>query len=303
MNTLKFTRKTVKTTEQHNLSVNDVYHETIFGKNILFYHPINLNIHITNLCDHDCPYCFVSNLGTSIYCECSENVYQKSLVKIFDELKGKDIEVSLTGGEPTQRPDRLVYTMKLCQEYSFKCRTISTNGDYLLDKHKGKPIIQHLIDTGFVHNIELSLHDEETDEKKLRRLVDFCELNEAELRISKCLESNKIDNIGKIIKTLMYYNFHFHIDSIIFRELVNWPGPKLQDIMQDDYVKQTFKQIDFKQSAFYDVYVYEYDDFIVKHYVDKYNIKFPGALSFKDGILRLGFNGEIIRDFTEDQND
>ena len=57
MNTIKFSKIENITAEQYNLEIQNIYEDTIFGENLLIYHPCNLNIFVTELCQNDCYFC------------------------------------------------------------------------------------------------------------------------------------------------------------------------------------------------------------------------------------------------------
>lgn len=113
MNTLKFSKLCNKTTEQHNLEVIDIEETTLFGKKVSMFYPCNLNIFITNICQNHCSFCINKDYsGTDI----KDDLYYKALCETLEELKDKDIEITITGGEPSLNVERFVKTMQICKE-------------------------------------------------------------------------------------------------------------------------------------------------------------------------------------------
>ena len=85
----------------------------------------------------------------------------------------------------------------------------------------------------------------------------------------------------------------------MFRELVGINNNlKIKDIFKPN---KEFKKIDHLIGDVYAVDVYEYKDNIVKHYIQKDNYnKSVKATSLRNGVLKIGFNEKIIKDFKEE---
>lgn len=300
MNTLKFANKYLKTTEQHNLNTGIVYEDDLFGTKINMYHPINLNIFITNMCPYSCPFCINKDYSNK---DISDELYYKCIRQTLTELKDKNVEITITGGEPTIKPERLVKTIRLCKELGFNCRTVSTTASNIFTLYEDKPLIQHLVENNFIHNINVSrmsinnndiMLNKVIDEYNLQKLITFCNVNNAEMRISCNLINGLVDSMDKIFKYVDHFS-NLGVNSILFRELVNYEGPILNNVVNFT----DFTKIDEGHSIFYDVDIYEYKDFIVKYYTEK-KPEYAGSMSLRNGILRLAFNGQIIKDFVND---
>ena len=93
-------------------------------------------IAVTELCQNDCYFC-INNKTNNILqnYNCSFNNYYKGLEKLLNELKNKNFEITITGGEPTLDLERFVKTLELCNYYNMKCRTVSTTGLNLLKEY------------------------------------------------------------------------------------------------------------------------------------------------------------------------
>lgn len=297
MNTIKFSKITEKTTEQHNIEVIDIQRVKIYGKEYDMYFPCNLNIFITNKCQNSCNFCINKGYTNT---DITDELYYKSLEGVCNELKGKKIEITMTGGEPTLNVERFVNTMQIVRKYGFHCRTVSTTAICLEKKYKGKSLCQYMIENSFTHNINISrMHwdDSKNEEvfqgrnitnKQLERLRVFFKLNNAELRLSCNLLKGYIDNFEKMLNFLDYYEE----DTIMFREVVGGII-KLSDIVNFD---NRFTYIETLRGIYYNVDVYKYKDYLVKYYTTNDNIdkNIISSLSLRNGILSKDFKTEIM---------
>ena len=105
MNTLKFTKKTEVSTEQHNLEVFKEIDTKVFGKKINIYVPNNLSLFITNVCNLKCFFCINEQYTNQ---DDNDQFYYKSLKETLDELSPEEFEITITGGEPTLKIERFV---------------------------------------------------------------------------------------------------------------------------------------------------------------------------------------------------
>ena len=301
MNTLKFNKLCNKTTEQNNLEVIDIEETTLFGKNVSMFYPCNLNIFITNICQNHCSFCINKDYsGTDI----KDDLYFKALYATLEELKDKDIEITITGGEPSLNVERFVKTMRICREYGKKCRTVSTTGIRLLQEYEGKTLCQHMIDNGFIHNISISRMAYEEDKNRdifqgsknltnqdLERLRIFFKLNKAELRLSCNILDENVNNLEKILDFVEKYK---KFDAIMFREIVGGTI-KLSDIIEFD---DRFSYVETLKGIYYNVDIYLYKDYLIKYYTSKRVDKnMISSLSLRNGVLMKDFK-ERIKDFS-----
>ena len=309
MNTIKFQPYNEIITEQHNIENAEIKGD--------YYQPLNLNIFITHQCQCNCQFCFDKdnrNIGDSVY---TDKLYYKGLKKSIEYLKSRelDFEFTITGGEPTLNPTRLVETLKILNEYGVKERTISTNGLNLLTKHKGKILLQYFVDYGFTHNVSISRMsiDEELhnnimggptiSNKQLKQIALFAEYNDIELRVSMNMLQDSIRTLGNMMRAVNVFS-DIGIKTVLFREIqgikdsLKLTKPKLDiSLCKDLFTYQkTLKGIFY----FVDVFLYkiEGDKYIVKSYYDiPHENNLISSLSYTTGILREGFNGKILRNF------
>ena len=305
MNTLKFTKKTEVSTEQHNQEVYKEKETNIFGKEINIYIPNNLSLFVTNVCNSKCFFCFNSNYTNQ---DDSDEFYYKTLKETLNELSPDEFEITITGGEPTIKVERFVKTLKMCHDYGFHFRTISTDGLNLLKKYKGKEVCEYMVENGAIHNISISRMDiknnkeimgsDSITDKDIEKLANFFNNHDAEMRMSCNLISGYVDSMDKILEYVDHYQ-NLGVPTVMFRELVGVNNsPKMIDTFKPN---KDFKKIDYIKAEVYDVEVYEYKDYIVKHYIQKEkhdtSIK---STSLRNGILREGFSGNIIKNFKEE---
>ncbi len=304
MNTIKFSKILNCTTEQHDLEVETISDEIIYGNEIKLMHPCNLNIFVTNMCQNDCFFC-INGRHHKLSDEIINDKYLESLEQCLSDLQGKDVEITITGGEPTLIPSRFVKTMELCKKYGFPCRTVSTTGFYLMNEYKGKSLCQHMLENGFIHNINISrMHFDETKNKEIlkgnnltneevSKLAMFFVTNNAEMRISCNIIEGYIDSMDKILQFVSYFD-SLGVDTIMFRELVMENPLLLPSILKFN----GFKFIETLCGDNYEVDIWEYKDYLVKHYKTLNQKKdVINSLSLRNGILRIGFNGKILKEF------
>ena len=301
MNTIKFSKIDNLTTEQHNLEIIDMYDEEIFNNKIKMYHPCNLNLFITNICHNKCGFCINNNFTNT---DIDDETYFNTLTLALENLKEKDIEITITGGEPTLNKKRFVETIKLCNDNNFKCRTVSTTGLMLNEEYKGVSLAKHLIDNNFIHNINISRMaiDQEANDKifknknitnlDIEKLAYFFKLNNAEMRISCNLMKESINNLEKMLEFISFYK-NIGVDTIMFRELVGQDEIKLKDIL--DF--KDFTYIETLHGVFYDVDIYTYQDMLVKHYITRKDIPKDViySISLRNGILCDNFSGKKLK--------
>lgn len=309
MNTIKFAPYNDFITEQHNIETAQVKEHVISGNSYKFYSPCNFNIFVTNACPNSCYFCINKNASEI----CSDEDYFNGLKKSLDTLKDVDIEFTITGGEPTLNPARFVKTLQLLKEYGIKERTISTTGLNLLTLYEGKPLIQYLVENGFIHNISISrmsFNETKNNEifgaknisnEDLSKLAYFAKMNEAELRVSTNLMDSSIRDFRDIIN-FVDENYSIGIDTVLFRQLVGVDNPiEVSPFFAMIRANKNFIYDTTLNGQFYDVDVYIYTSektgqkYIVKCYKDKPGDKSViNSLSYNSGNLRIGFNGKSL---------
>lgn len=309
MNTIKFAPYNDFVTEQHDVENASAYEANVFGFSGKFYNPCNLNVFIQNKCQNDCEFCINKrNDRTDI----DNELYFKNLEEILEGMKSVHLEATITGGEPTLNPARMVETIRMLRKFGVKERTVSTTGIGLMNLYENKPVLQHLIDNDYVHNISISRMDITDTEnanvlkgknitnEELARIAFYAKVNGVQLRTSTNIIENHIDSLEKILK-FVDFQYTNNIDSCLFREVIAKDFISIAPFQEQIRNDKNFVFDKVIHGMFYDIIVYIYkspvtnQEYIVKCYqtnvIDKTVI---GTLSYNQGKLRTGFNGEVL---------
>ena len=309
MNTIKFAPYNDFVTEQHDVENASAYEANVFGFSGKFYNPCNLNVFIQNKCQNDCEFCINKrNDRTDI----DNELYFKNLETILEGMKSVHLEATITGGEPTLNPARLVETIRMLRKFGVKERTVSTTGIGLMNLYENKPVLQHLIDNDYVHNISISRMDITDTEnanvlkgknitnEELARIAFYAKVNGVQLRTSTNIIENHIDSLEKILN-FVDFQYTNNIDSCLFREVIAKDFISIAPFQEQIRNDKNFVFDKVIHGMFYDIIVYIYkspvtnQEYIVKCYqtnvIDKTVI---GTLSYNQGKLRTGFNGEVL---------
>lgn len=309
MNTIKFAPYNDFVTEQHDVENASAYEANVFGFSGKFYNPCNLNVFIQNKCQNDCEFCINKrNDRTDI----DNELYFKNLETILKGMKSVHLEATITGGEPTLNPARLVETIRMLRKFGVKERTVSTTGIGLMNLYENKPVLQHLIDNDYVHNISISRMDITDTEnanvlkgknitnEELARIAFYAKVNGVQLRTSTNIIENHIDSLEKILN-FVDFQYTNNIDSCLFREVIAKDFISIAPFQEQIRNDKNFVFDKVIHGMFYDIIVYIYkspvtnQEYIVKCYqtnvIDKTVI---GTLSYYQGKLRTGFNGEVL---------
>ena len=320
MNTIKFAPYDDFVTEQHDVEHASVDTVKVGETEYRFYNPCNLNVFITNTCQNACDFCI--NKGQTDQFRMGDTTYYEDLEKGLEKLSGVKLEATITGGEPTLLPRRLVETVRILVKHGVHERTVSTTGIGLLEKYEGKTVFQHLIENGYTHNISISRMAEDEWENDrimmgdkyssrqrnignddLRRLATIAKANGVQLRTSTNLLSGFVDTYKKM---LHFADFQYKngIESCLFRELegkmqkMRAPIAWIADAVR---MNREFEYIRTVNGMFYDIELYLYTShetgmkYIVKVYTNHVvDADVIGSLSFNHGIIRKGFHGDAL---------
>lgn len=320
MNTIKFAPYDDFVTEQHDVEHASVDTVKVGETEYRFYNPCNLNVFITNTCQNACDFCI--NKGQTDQFRMGDTTYYEDLEKGLEKLSGVKLEATITGGEPTLLPRRLVETVRILVKHGVHERTVSTTGIGLLEKYEGKPVFQHLIENGYTHNISISRMTEDEWENDrimmgdkyssrqrnignddLRRLATIAKANGVQLRTSTNLLSGFVDTYKKMLH-FVDFQYKNGIESCLFRELegkmqkMRAPIAWIADAVR---MNREFEYIRTANGMFYDIELYLYTShetgmkYIVKVYTNHVvDADVIGSLSFNHGIIRKGFHGDAL---------
>jgi len=320
VNTIKFAPYDDFVTEQHDVEHASVDTVKVGETEYRFYNPCNLNVFITNTCQNACDFCI--NKGQTDQFRMSDATYYEDLENGLEKLSGVKLEATITGGEPTLLPRRLVETVRILVKHGVHERTVSTTGIGLLEKYEGKTVFQHLIENGYTHNISISRMAEDEWENDrimmgekyssrqrnignddLRRLATIAKANGVQLRTSTNLLSGFVDTYKKMLH-FVDFQYKNGIESCLFRELegkmqkmaapIAWIAEAVRSSKDFAYIKTV-------HGMFYDIELYLYTShetgmtYIVKVYTNHVvDADVIGSLSFNHGIIRKGFHGEAL---------
>ena len=320
MNTIKFAPYDDFVTEQHDVEHASVDTVKVGETEYRFYNPCNLNVFITNTCQNACDFCI--NKGQTDQFRMGDTTYYEDLENGLEKLSGVKLEATITGGEPTLLPRRLVETVRILVKHGVHERTVSTTGIGLLEKYEGKTVFQHLIENGYTHNISISRMAEDEWENDrimmgekyssrqrnignddLRRLATIAKANGVQLRTSTNLLSGFVDTYQKMLH-FVDFQYKNGIESCLFRELegkiqkmrapIAWIADAVRSSKDFAYIKTV-------HGMFYDIELYLYTShdtgmtYIVKVYTNHVvDADVIGSLSFNHGIIRKGFHGEAL---------
>lgn len=320
MNTIKFAPYDDFVTEQHDVEHASVDTVKVGETEYRFYNPCNLNVFITNTCQNACDFCI--NKGQTDQFRMGDTTYYEDLEKGLEKLSGVKLEATITGGEPTLLPRRLVETVRILVKHGVHERTVSTTGIGLLEKYGGKTVFQHLIENGYTHNISISRMAEDEWENDrimmgdkyssrqrnignddLRRLATIAKANGVQLRTSTNLLSGFVDTYKKMLH-FVDFQYKNGIESCLFRELegkmqkMRAPIAWIADAVR---MNREFEYIRTVNGMFYDIELYLYTShetgmkYIVKVYTNHVvDADVIGSLSFNHGIIRKGFHGDAL---------
>ena len=301
MNTLKFISNKKLTTECHNPD-DEFIKEIKIGKELkTFLCPVNFTIVIDSRCNSKCNFCIFSKEEKMQHI-CDE-IYLENLEFIFDKLKKLPMEITITGGEPTLFPERLIEVLKLTKKYNLKHRTFSTNGIGLLNIYKNKPILQYMKENGVIRNINLSrmtINQKENDQifnsktltlEEIKRISEFCNINDMDLRLSCNLMKSYIHTPNQIFDYIKIAE-DINIENIIFRELVNY---EKEFISLKEIEEELNKVFIFDKTHFTDKYKiteFSFNNYHIKEYESTNIIKKTGisTLVYQEGKLFLNWN-------------
>lgn len=310
MNTIKFNKITELSTERHNPEDEQTQLVHLFSKESLSSVPLNLNILITYGCNCTCDFCILKQ-GVQINA-ISNDKYLQQLNRVLNQLKGLPIEISITGGEPTLCPERLIPVLHMIQFYEFSHRTFLTNGSGLLSEWNHKPIIQYLKEAGAIYNINLSRqHMEDVQNKTLmngvtpsisdlKQISSFCDVNHMDIRLSCNIMKHGISDF----KSMMEY-IDFAEDAgfknVIFRELLNNGNefisiyPLIEQIKQND----DFQYVRTIENSHYSIDILKYKTYIVKLYQTQKTTKLLTNLVYREGLLSDSWKTDYFYEVTK----
>ncbi len=296
MNTIKFNRMTELSTERHDPDDEKSQMVSLFSEKTMISVPLNLNILISYGCNCDCNFCITKH-GKQIPA-IPDSEYLQQLEMVFSQIHGLPIEITITGGEPTLFPERLIPALHMIDSHGFPHRTFLTNGSGLLKNWEGKPIIQYLKETGAIYNLNLSRqHMDETRNMELmkgmvpsildlKQISSFCDVNQMDARLSCNVMKGGICDFDSMME---YMDFAENIGfrNMIFRELPNGEADYIQivPIMEQMRISDNFRYIRTIENSHYTIDLFNYNPYVVKLYQSRQNNHLLSNLVYREGLL------------------
>lgn len=266
---------------------NNQYKVKLFGKDIVnIYKNINLQVLLTKICNNRCPFC-IENDGYDI-CNKEIEIYN-ILSSVLQQYISQNITpvVSITGGEPTLFPGKLLTVLDICKKYNIKFYNVNTNGVNL----------SYLASTdGF--RINLSRHHYELD-----KIIELFGLDSL-----YCTPKYLYDNILKARTYIQCVLIKGYIDSINEMKLFmdhyiqkGCIGFSFRGLTKLDTVKDYSKEINWVNNHWVDVFNIANElcnepdfEFIQQKIGDHY---FYEVWKYKGFLVRITYsNFELLRE-------
>lgn len=287
MNTIKYSCIFDTKTETHDVEFYKRIKLNIAGVDYEVDNHASMMIYPTISCNGKCDFCinkYDNNFKKMI--DCKKEYFFNKLNEIFNLFKDVKPAITICGGEPTIS-ENTIGIMKLVNKYGFPVRTFPTNGLNLLKNIDGKPFIQYMVEYGFNKNINLSIqhYNEKINSnimgfsltrKEIETIGLFSKVNHLELRTSCNLIKNGINSLNDMEKYLKYFS-SFNISSSIFRELIkvdnnyyNNNFVNIDSIIENINNDKNYQFIRKMNGAYYNVFVYRFDNYLVKVYKEKF---------------------------------
>ena len=251
---------------------NNVFPVKLFGKSIKnIYKNINLQLILSYACNSNCAFCVENDIKNGS--EISTKKYTSLLDSILKQYHNQNIfpSVSITGGEPLIKIDRLKEILKTVKENNVERYNVNTNG-YFIPKHLD------FLKSSKVPAINVSRHDSSYQELKRifrsNQVITDDELTKANnqlenLTLQAVLVNSHLDSVEKIKEYLENYTlkgfkqFSFRGLSILDEEKsypkeIKFTKENFVDIFQilNDVCKD--KDFQFVQQKVGDYYLYEF---------------------------------------------
>lgn len=210
----------------------------LWGEPVEVYANANLSIYSAQACNAKCPFCVEElrpasrgrELAVQRYVEEDDESYLAALDQSLSALAPLAPTISITGGEPS-KDSRLPRILRLQARHESPRRTLTTNASGLLDRHEGKPMIDHILEAGLDHlnisraapaherNAKLMALREGLDLESLREVVRLCNEAGTRVRLSCVLLRESTDSLESVVRYLRFAE-SIGVDNVIFRQLM-----------------------------------------------------------------------------------
>lgn len=195
-------------------------------------------IYVTRSCNGDCPFCLTDMRPDNKEAN-TENFLAAFEKNIEDYVRHHGRKVLFTGGEPTDKPERIFGCLEILQKYQEEGKldlvVLYTNGTYLMnevDGQEGKQtVLQGLSDRGLEH-INMSVHHYNQEERKkispiigamdTEHVMGEIEKTGMQLRLNCTLMKDFVGDIDSV-KQYISWAHENGVKDIYFRDLFHLP--------------------------------------------------------------------------------
>ncbi|MBU0457465.1 MAG: radical SAM protein [Nanoarchaeota archaeon] len=190
---------------------------------------VDMKVYPTNECKSNCHFCMTDLRWKNT--EAPTEKYLSNFKKAFEDyFNAGGRKVLFTGGEPTNRPDKLIGMLKLISNYPLDLVVIYTSGVNLLTPytHNSQEVtlLQALSGEGLkdynlsVHHYELHKRQELTSQKvcDLESIVEEAKELDLNIRLNCTLMKDYIGNAQEVMKYVDYAR-SLGVQDIYFRDL------------------------------------------------------------------------------------
>lgn len=190
---------------------------------------VDMKVYPTHECKSNCPFCMTDLRWKNP--EASTEEYLSNFRKAFElYFNAGGRKVLFTGGEPTNRPDKLIGMLKIIKDYPLDLVVIYTSGVNLLNPHthngQEETLMQVLSSEG-LRNYNISAQhynpqkrQELSSEKvcDLEKIAKEAENLDANIRLNCTLMKGYIGNAQEVMKYVEYAR-SLGVQDIYFRDL------------------------------------------------------------------------------------
>jgi len=190
---------------------------------------VDMKVYPTHNCQSNCPFCMTDLRWKNP--EASTEEYLSNFRNAFEAyFNAGGRKVLFTGGEPTNRPDKLFGMLKIIKDYSLDLVVIYTNGVNLLNtlSHNAQEVtLMGALTSKGLRNYNLSVHhynhqrrQELSSERvcNLEKIVEEAETLDASIRLNCTLMKDYIGTAQEVMKYVEYAR-NLGVQDVYFRDL------------------------------------------------------------------------------------
>jgi molybdenum cofactor biosynthesis enzyme MoaA len=210
----------------------------LWGRQVEVYSNANLSIYSAQGCNGACPFCVERlrpasrgiTLESQRVVEDDDRRYFAALEEVLRALRPLSPTVSITGGEPS-KDARLPDILRLLSRHAARKRTMTTNGSGLLDRRRGRRMIDWVCELGLRHlNVSIA-HPDPRHNARLMNLESGLATNDLALiarlarsagvrvRLSCVLVRDGIRNCDDV-RSYLDFARSIDVDNVVFRQLM-----------------------------------------------------------------------------------